>query len=202
VTWTKLGDEFPDAAWHLSDAAWRTHAEALLWSNRLLLDLVVPKRHLRRFALSDLADQAAAELVATGWWADDGDCWEIGLRFPEWQRDRVQVEHRRAYLAEAQRRSRRHREGDHSLCLPACKARATSSRDSTGESTVDPGRAGSGRAGTGNHHQREEQQDTPAEPGNRVLWSVPDRCEGCGGPLAPEMAAAGIRAHPNCQAAV
>jgi hypothetical protein len=29
--WTKLGDEFGDATWNLSDAAFRTHVEALMW---------------------------------------------------------------------------------------------------------------------------------------------------------------------------
>jgi len=50
MTWTKLGDEFSDAAAGLSSAAFRTHVEALCWSNRRLLDLIIPKASLKRFA--------------------------------------------------------------------------------------------------------------------------------------------------------
>lgn len=62
--WTKLGDEAPDEYADLSDAAFRTHIEALCWSNRRLLDLRIPKRDLRRFAFSEGTEQAAKELVA------------------------------------------------------------------------------------------------------------------------------------------
>lgn len=155
MTWTKLGDEFGDSAWELSDAAFRTHVDALLWSNRLLLDLVIPKRQLRRFAFSEQAAEATAELVRTGWWKDTGDYWDISPRFPEWQKDRGQIESRRAYLAEAQRRSRAHRRGDHSRCLATCKAR----RDSTDESTVDPGRDGSGRVKPRSEERTEQVDD-------------------------------------------
>jgi hypothetical protein len=75
--WTKLGDDFPDdaAREELSDAAVRTHVEALCWSNRLLRDGRIPKRELHRFAFSEAASDAVAELVAAGWWADDGTAW-------------------------------------------------------------------------------------------------------------------------------
>lgn len=155
MTWTKLGDEFPAAARELTDAEFRTHAEALCWSSMRLLDLRVPKADVRRFAESPDAELAVKGLVAKGWWADDGDAWNISLHFPEWQQDRAQVEHRRAYLAEAQRRSKRHRAGDHSLCLPGKCPQApspstsgstpTSTVDSTVGSTPDPGRVGSGQ---------------------------------------------------------
>lgn len=38
MTWTKLGDEFADECWTLTDAAFRLHTEGLLWSNRMLTD--------------------------------------------------------------------------------------------------------------------------------------------------------------------
>jgi hypothetical protein len=149
VTWTKLGDEFPVEAKDLTDAEVRTHVEALCWSNWRLLDLHIPKGEVRRFAESRDAAAAVDGLVVKGWWEDRGDAWYIGVRFAEWQHDRSQVEHRRAYLAEAQRRSRRHKAGDHSLCLPGrCKhappSTAVSTVDSTVEST-DPPQVGSGR---------------------------------------------------------
>ena len=73
MTWTKLGEEFSDAARDLSDAAFRTHIEALMWSNRRGLDLQVPKRDLKRFAETDDPDTAVKALVAAGWWQDCGD---------------------------------------------------------------------------------------------------------------------------------
>ena len=117
MTWTKLGDEHADAAADLSDAAWRTHVEALEWSNRRLFDLLIPKRDLRRFAFSLDAEKATDELVDAGWWQDCGESWWIGCRFPEWQQDRKQVEARRTADSERQLRRRRHQRGDHSLCL-------------------------------------------------------------------------------------
>ena len=38
MTWTKLGDEYGDQCWKLSDSAHRLHTEALVWSNRRHLD--------------------------------------------------------------------------------------------------------------------------------------------------------------------
>lgn len=151
MTWTKLGDEFSDEARDLSDAAFRLHVEGLLWSNRRLLDLRIPKRDVRRFAETDDPDLAAKELVENGWWLDDGDAWDLTSRFPEWQRDAAQVQQKRARDAERQRRFRLHRLGDHSLCQPEaeCTSRRDVDRDSrrdvARDSRRDPGRGGSGR---------------------------------------------------------
>jgi hypothetical protein len=70
MTWTKLSDDFTDDTETLSDAAVRLHVEGLVWSNKKLLDLRIPKTDLRRFAKSDAA---IPELVAGEWWEDDGD---------------------------------------------------------------------------------------------------------------------------------
>jgi hypothetical protein len=151
VSWTKLGAEFPDEIGPLSDAAFRTHVEALCWSNRRLLDLVIPKRDVRRFAETADPESAVAELVVADWWADRGDCWYIGQRFPDWQRDRSQVMHRRRQLAAAQLRRRRHQADDHSLCLTAncarARAAAASADDSTDDSRDDPERNGTEQNG-------------------------------------------------------
>jgi len=151
MTWTKLGDEFPAAARELTDAELRTHVEALCWSSLRLLDLHIPENDVRRFAESPDAADAVEGLAAKGWWEHRGDSWYIGLKFPEWQLERKVVEQRRNYLAEAQRRSRLHKAGDHSMCIPGGKCPHVT-RDSTVESTVDarvdntddPGRVGSG----------------------------------------------------------
>jgi len=99
VTWTKLGDEFGPESADLTDAEYRTHVEALVYSSWRLLDLHVPKSEVRRFAGSPAAEAAVDGLVVKGWWEDRGDAWYIGVRFPEWQQERAQVETRRAYLA-------------------------------------------------------------------------------------------------------
>jgi hypothetical protein len=63
--WTKLSDDYSDDCWTLSDEAFRLHTEALIWSNRKLLDCVIPKGDVRRFAKHP---EAVDELVAVGWW--------------------------------------------------------------------------------------------------------------------------------------
>lgn len=138
MTWTKLGDEFGPESAELTDGEFRTHVEALIYSNWRLLDLYVPKAEVRRFAGSADVSADIDGLIAKDWWKDAGPNWYIGMRFAEWQRDRAQVETRRAYLAEAQRRKRAHESGDHSRCLQSAKCR----RPSTVDSTVDPGRDG------------------------------------------------------------
>ena len=116
VTWTKLGDEWPIEARDLTDAEYRTQVDALCWSNLRLLDSLVPKRDVRRFAETDDPGTAVKGLVVKGWWENRGDSWYIGLRFPEWQLEREQVEARKADNRLRQKRSRLHKVGDHSLC--------------------------------------------------------------------------------------
>lgn len=117
MTWTKFGEEWPDEARDLTDAAFRTHSEALCWSNRRGLDLVIPKRDLKRFAETDNPDVAVKDLIASGWWQDCGDTWFVGVRFADWQLESTVVARRREQSALTTRRSRLHKAGDHSLCL-------------------------------------------------------------------------------------
>lgn len=74
MTWTKLSDDFADDGWTLSDEAFRLHVEGLVWSNRKLLDLVLSKDDVRRFAKHP---EAVTELVDGGWWAEAGDDYVI-----------------------------------------------------------------------------------------------------------------------------
>lgn len=144
--WVKTGDEFIDDAADLSDAAVRTHMDALHWSARRGLDLRVPKRDQRRFAFSPNADQAVSELVNVGWWVDEGDRWYLAYR-PEWQLSREQVQRRRYQNAQAQERRRRHARSDHSLCIPGrCQSAADTADDTSDESDADPARFGSVRS--------------------------------------------------------
>jgi hypothetical protein len=119
LVWTKYGDEYPFEARNLTDAEWRTHGEALIWSNDKYLDFLIPKEDLRRFTYSAGAPKAAKGLVAKGWWVDEGDSWYIGTVHPEWQLSAAEVKQLKAKAAARMKRIRRHKNGDHGLCSPA-----------------------------------------------------------------------------------
>lgn len=71
MTWVKTGTEFPDDALdvELSDAAYRTHHEAVTWLYKVERnDCYISGAALRRFAGSPHAEIAVQELVALGWW--------------------------------------------------------------------------------------------------------------------------------------
>lgn len=73
MTWTKTGTEFPEecARDNLSDAAYRTHHEAVTWVSSVeQMSLRIPKRIVRRFAGSPDYQQACKELVELGYWRD------------------------------------------------------------------------------------------------------------------------------------
>jgi hypothetical protein len=82
MTWTKLGDEYPDHCWRLSDAAYRLHNEALIWSNRRHLDGRLDKAEMHLWAKRP---EAAPELVDQGFWYDCGDYFQIHYHLG-WQR--------------------------------------------------------------------------------------------------------------------
>jgi len=87
VTWTKLSDDFADDCETLSDAAFRLHVEGLCWSNRKLLDCIIPVDHLRRFARDP---GSVDELLAVGWWSRIADTYVIRHQ-ATYQRTREQV---------------------------------------------------------------------------------------------------------------
>ena len=74
MTWTKLGDEFTDECWTLTDAAFRLHTEGLVWSNRKSTDGQLAKEDMLRWARHP---EAAEELLAIGWWKDCGTYYKI-----------------------------------------------------------------------------------------------------------------------------
>ena len=167
MSWTKFGDEYPAEACDLTDAEWRTHGEALMWSNHHLLDLHIPKKHVKRFAETD-ADIAVvvSGLVARKWWRDDGATWFIGLRHPEWQRDADEVLAVRARDAARQKRHRRHRAGDHALCTPDTCEDAPSHRDMPRDVQAN--------GHTDVTSESRAPRPGPARPG---LYLRPDRCK-------------------------
>lgn len=184
MTWTKLGDEFSDEARDMTDAEHRTHVDALGWSNRRGLDLLVPKRDLRKFAESPDAEEAVRGLIAKGWWADRGDCWCVDLRFPEWQLERAVIKQRRDASALRMRRSRLHKAGDHSLCLaencPAVTRNET--RNDMRNETRNPVRVGSGAT----HPPDPEEQDQPQGQGQPITKSQNRRLRNGPGTVADD----------------
>jgi hypothetical protein len=80
MTWAKTGSEFPNDLAHagLSDAAYRTHHEAITYCYSVeAMDLRIPRKSVRRLAGSDNYEMAVMELVATDFWADRGDYYVI-----------------------------------------------------------------------------------------------------------------------------
>jgi len=90
VTWTKISDDFADDCWTLSDAAFRLHVEGLTWSNR-------------KFAKHP---EVATELVASGWWTDRGEYYDI-QHHASYQRPREDVLRQQARSAENGRKGGR-----------------------------------------------------------------------------------------------
>jgi hypothetical protein len=182
MTWTKLGEEWSDVARDLSDAAYRTHVDALCWSNRRGLDLLVPKRDLKRFAETDDPDTAVKELGHAGWWEDRGDAWWVGAHFPDWQLESSVVAKRREQSAVTTRRSRLHHIGDHSMCLPKnCPslrggdASQTRSHDASPERSPGTVRNGAVRDGEGFFSARRDQEGA-GEGGLGGEPTYPDHC--------------------------
>jgi hypothetical protein len=70
VTWLKLSDDFAEQAARdgLTDAAFRTHVEALLWTMRRETGGWIWSRDIRRFAETADPEAAVIELVSLGWW--------------------------------------------------------------------------------------------------------------------------------------
>lgn len=87
MTWAKFSDDYSDDCWTLSDAAFRLHTEGLVWSNRKLLDCVIPKDEVRRFAKNP---DAVQELLDSGFWQESGTCYII-RHHAQYQRSREAV---------------------------------------------------------------------------------------------------------------
>ena len=80
MTWTKKGAEFTDecARAALSDAAYRTHDEAIAWLYLVeATDCRIPKRLMPRIAVSLDWELAVKELVTLRFWRDRGEFWEV-----------------------------------------------------------------------------------------------------------------------------
>jgi hypothetical protein len=115
MTWAKYGVEFFDqcADFGLTDAAVRTHTEALHYLYRLEdMEMRIAKHLLRRFAGSPDWEQAAKDLVACGFWRDEGDAYVVEHHGDVFRQSLfVQLKHR-GDERERQRRKRAKEERD------------------------------------------------------------------------------------------
>lgn len=110
MTWTKLSDDFSDECRHLSDAAFRTHAEGLLWAMRRETGGYLTSRDIARFAESPHAEMAVTELVACGWWSVEGQGYRINHHM-EHQPEPDVLAKRRELTADRVRKHRRKKAG-------------------------------------------------------------------------------------------
>jgi hypothetical protein len=138
MTWTKLGDEFADECWTLSDKAFRLHTEGLLWSNRMLTDGQLAREDMRRWAHHP---ETAEELVSIGWWEDCGAHYQI-VHHLGYQRTREQVAKQslanRANRAKGKARPVRPKNdsSDHSSTSQKSSDDSSDERDRTGQARI------------------------------------------------------------------
>jgi hypothetical protein len=142
MTWTRLGDDFTDRpdVIGLSDAAFRAHVEALVWSNQQTTDGRLPGgvRELRRILSIEDVAAAVTELTKAGLWEPAGDDYQL-----DWseQESAERFHERKAFNAARQAnyrdRSERHARGDHTACDPRfCKATNNALRNASSNASV------------------------------------------------------------------
>lgn len=142
VTWTKLSDDFGDQCAELSDHAFRTHVEGLLWAMRRESGGALTARDVRRFAESPAVTEAVAELIERGFWDECDDGYRVRHHMGEQIEPEVIAARRKADAVRQARKRRKlaglvQREG----------SRRDSGRDTPAEDTRDPGLVGSGLNG-------------------------------------------------------
>lgn len=141
MTWLKLSDDFGDdcARARLSDAAFRTHVEGLIWAMRRENDGLLDEIDVRRFAETGDPHKAIQELVNAGWWQRLPQGRLQIVHAMEHQPESDVIERRRKLTAERKRRERRRKAG----------LQADDETASRRDRTRDPGRGGTGLDGTG-----------------------------------------------------
>lgn len=145
MTWTRLSDGFADSprVMALSDAAFRAHVTALIWSNRQLTDGSIPATAIRLFVASSDPSAVVRELVRSGLWSEGEEFYQ--LDWAEQEPAAAVTERRDANAARNRKhreRARLHKLGDHSLC-DRCSAVRDASRDASRAPSRDASRAAS-----------------------------------------------------------
>lgn len=160
MTWTKLSDDFGEdcARVQLSDAAFRTHVEGLLWTMRRGTGGRLNRRDIDRLAETEAPMAAVKELLDVGFWQQAEDGFLIVHAMSEQIEPHV-IEHRRKVDRERQQRKRLHEVGDHTMCLLKTCKEATVTRDVTRDVRRDPGLVWSGQDGKPNYSPTEVEAD-------------------------------------------
>jgi len=141
MTWTKLSDDFTEQCESLSDAAFRTHVEALIWSMKRENGGMIPMGDVKRLAESEHRNEAVAELVEQRFWTQLDNGYRIEHHM-EHQPEPDVIAARRALNAQRQQRARRKKVG-----LDDEPSQRDVTRDESRDATRDSGRVGSGRNG-------------------------------------------------------
>lgn len=110
MTWVKISDDFADQCADLSDPAFRTHVEALVWTMRRETGGHISKREAHKLAETEHIEVALHELVATGWWSAVGEDYRINHHM-DLQVEPEVIRRRRELDAARQRRARRRKAG-------------------------------------------------------------------------------------------
>ena len=138
MTWTKLSDDYTDQCAQLSDAAFRTHTEGLVWVMRRETGGYLSRRDVLRLAESKHAEMAVTELVSVGWWTIENDGYRI-VHHMEHQPEPDLIERRRELTAERVRKHRRKKAG-----LPPTHD-VTHARNALPNALPGSGRVGTGK---------------------------------------------------------
>ena len=170
MTWTKLTDDYGDQHAQLSDAAFRTHTEGLLWVMRRERGARFPKRELRRFAETPQPEDAAAELVVANLWADHGTEYEVVAQYGDQVEPEV-IARRRENDAARQRKARLKKAGidpvTGEIASPAPssqrESRRDTERDEHSDNPRDSGLVWTGLDGTGKDATKGDLDDVSTE---------------------------------------
>jgi hypothetical protein len=182
MTWTKLSDDYADDCYTLSDAAYRLHNEGLVWQNRKLTDLRLEKDLLPRWATRP---EAADELVAKGFWTDEGDHYLI-RHHAMYQRTREQVLNQQV----ANKRN-----GARGGKAPRERFSRNGSSDKSSSESLSESL--SERDGTGQDRPLREGVQVPTRNGNGC---GPAHCRYCDTELPVDMASRGYCDRAGCRA--
>ena len=139
MTWVKLGAEFNSecALQGLSDAAYRTHSEAIGWLYEVEdTSCRIPKRLFRRFAASDGAEAAVEELIAASFWKDAGAVWVLVHHASVIRQSIAAQQDKRKRDQKAQRRYRQKVSADVSADVNDESAATQSDRQTVGRKTT------------------------------------------------------------------
>jgi hypothetical protein len=112
MTWTKLSDDFGDdcARVGLSDAAFRTHIEGLVWAMRRETGGYLDDLDIRRAIETENAAAAIPELLAVGFWVRERRGYRI-VHAMDHQVEPEVIAHRRKLATDRKRWQRRRQAG-------------------------------------------------------------------------------------------